>query len=132
MAKDPSKTERATPKRRNKLRKEGNVAKVNGVYKKPALLIVGFATMYFYLPYAGEKLGNYWVECFNTLDENIITPTTAYAILWEFVTQLALICGPIVFASQFPPLSRFAGKSENYGRQKFLNSNGRALILSMD
>ncbi len=112
MAKDPSKTERATPKRRNKLRKEGNVAK-SMEFTKTCTLIVGFATMYFYLPYAGEKLGNYWVECFNTLDENIITPTTAYAILWEFVTQLALICGPIVFAvaiSAFVTLRRQVGK----------------------
>ena len=97
MAKDPSKTERATPKRKKKLREEGNVAK-SMEFTKTCTLIVGFATMYFYLPYACEKIGNYWAECFNTLDENTITPTAAYAILWEFTTQMAIICGPVVAA----------------------------------
>ena len=111
MAKDPSKTERATPKRRNKLRKEGNVAK-SQEFTKTCTLIVGFGSMYFYLPYAGKKLGQYWVECFNTLDENIITPTTAHAILWDFIVQLAIVCGPIVLCvalSAFIALRRQVG-----------------------
>lgn len=111
MAKDPSKTEKATPKRREKLRKEGNVAK-SMEFTKTCTLIAGFAMMYFYLPYAGKRLGQYWVECFNTLDENIITPTTARTILWNFVIMLAIICGPIVLSialSSFVSLRRQVG-----------------------
>ena len=112
MAKDPGKTEKATPKRRKKLRSEGNVAK-SMEFTKTCTLIAGFAVMYFYLPYACKKIGLYWVECFKNLDENIITPTAAHAILWEFVTQLGIVCGPIVLVvaiSAFVALRRQVGQ----------------------
>ncbi len=97
MAPDPSKTEKATPKRRNKLREEGNVAK-SQEFTKTMTLVGGFAMLYVYMPYAGKKIGAFWIECFNNLDEYIITQSSAYAIFWKFITQLALITGPILIA----------------------------------
>lgn len=97
MASDPSKTEKATPKRRERLRSEGNVAK-SQEFTKTITLVVGFAILYIYLPHAGKYIGNFWVECFNNLDDYVITQSTAYAIFWKFIVQLAIITGPILIA----------------------------------
>ena len=55
MAKDPSKTEKATPKRLNKARKEGNVAKSQEVSKTVSIL-AGLLILMFWLSYVSEEL----------------------------------------------------------------------------
>ena len=40
--------------------------------------------LYVYMPYAGKKIGAFWIECFNNLDDYIITQSTAYAIFGNF------------------------------------------------
>lgn len=140
MAKDPSKTEAATPKRKKKLREEGNVAK-SQEFTKTCTLIAGFGIMYFYLPYACKKIGQYWAECFNTLNENTLTPTAVQAILLEFAFQLALICGPIMVAvaiSAFFSLRRQIGQlwttkvfKFNWARFNIINGLKR-ILFSVD
>ncbi|WP_200763825.1 flagellar biosynthesis protein FlhB [Nitrosophilus alvini] len=55
MAKDPSKTEKATPRRREKAREEGQVAKSQDIPISASLLVVSLLLI-FYIPYAYEKL----------------------------------------------------------------------------
>ena len=55
MAKDPSKTEKATPRRRQKAREEGQVLKSQDVPIAFSLLAVS-GLLYFYVPYAYREL----------------------------------------------------------------------------
>ena len=58
MAKDPSKTEKATPRRRQKAREEGQVLKSQDVSIALSLIAVS-VILIFYLPFAFEKLKDY-------------------------------------------------------------------------
>ncbi len=57
MSKDPSRTEEATPKRRSKVRQEGNVPK-SGELSKATSLIGGVIALRFCVKYIGEEMAN--------------------------------------------------------------------------
>lgn len=59
MAKDPSKTERATPRRREKAREEGQVARSQDIPIATTLLSV-FLILLFYIPFAKNILMDYF------------------------------------------------------------------------
>ncbi|WP_456398143.1 EscU/YscU/HrcU family type III secretion system export apparatus switch protein, partial [Desulfurobacterium sp.] len=64
MAKDPSKTEKATPRRRQKAREEGQVLKSQDVPIAATLLMM-FLVLIFYIPFAYERLITYFRYSFS-------------------------------------------------------------------
>ena len=63
MAKDPSKTEKATPRRRQKAKEEGQVLKSQDIPISASLLVV-FLFLLFYIPFAYKKLYEYFSYIF--------------------------------------------------------------------
>ncbi|MEO2068767.1 MAG: flagellar biosynthesis protein FlhB [Desulfurobacteriaceae bacterium] len=68
MAKDPSKTEKATPRRRQKAREEGQVLKSQDVPIAFTLLIT-VILFYFYIPFVYSKLLKFFIFNFRTSSE---------------------------------------------------------------
>ncbi|SNZ08080.1 flagellar biosynthetic protein FlhB [Persephonella hydrogeniphila] len=64
MAKDPSKTEKATPRRRQKAREEGQVAKSQDI-PIAATLFVTFLVLIAYIPYSYNILSEYFRHTFS-------------------------------------------------------------------
>ncbi len=64
MARDPGKTEKATPRRREKAREEGQVARSQDIPIAATLLGV-FLIFVFYLPYAADALVAYYRRIFS-------------------------------------------------------------------
>ncbi|WP_456484800.1 flagellar biosynthesis protein FlhB [Desulfurobacterium sp.] len=73
MAKDPSKTEKATPRRRQKAREEGQVLKSQDVPIAATLLMM-FLVLIFYIPFASQKLVGYFRFTFSQCN-NIFYPS---------------------------------------------------------
>ncbi len=92
MAKEPDKTEKATPRRRQKAREEGQVAKSMDIAISASLVSV-FLAFLFYIPYAFKKLYHIFVHYFSNPLHNI--PEYNYALLYEFIKELALLILPI-------------------------------------
>jgi flagellar biosynthetic protein FlhB len=70
MAKDPSKTEKATPYRRKKAREEGQVARSMDV-PISATLFVTFLLLIAYIPFATNKILQYFYYTFSQVLRNI-------------------------------------------------------------
>ncbi len=100
MAAEPGKTEPATPKRRQKIRAEGNVPKSQEA-TKTATIIAGFFAMSLYFPYVAERLNKVWTFYFKQIENFELTAISAHAILYGFVMELAIICGPILLLIGF-------------------------------
>ena len=64
MAKDPSKTEKATPRRRQKAREEGQVLKSQDVPVAVSLIAISLSLI-FYLPFTFRKLKEYFYYVFS-------------------------------------------------------------------
>ncbi len=95
MAKDPSKTEKATPRRREKAREEGQVAKSMDIAISSSLVVV-FLLFLFYIPYAFKKLYSLFVHFFANPLDNI--PELNYHIVEEIVKDLGILLFPIFLA----------------------------------
>ena len=95
MAKDPSKTEKATPRRREKAREEGQVARSIDVAISSSLVVV-FLVFLFYIPFAFHKLYALFVYYFSHPLENI--PEINYNVLIELIQQLGYLLFPIFLA----------------------------------
>ncbi len=83
MAKDPSKTEKATPRRRQKAREEGQVLKSQDVPIALSLITVA-ALLYFYIPFAYKKLiaaFSYTFQSVLSFSLNNIVVTLSYILL---------------------------------------------------
>ncbi|BAF69749.1 flagellar biosynthesis protein FlhB [Nitratiruptor sp. SB155-2] len=90
MAKDPSKTEKATPRRREKAREEGQVAKSQDI-PISATLIVVFMLFLAYIPFAYKKLYELFMFIFADPLYNI--PQYNYSIIYlvmEFMGYLTI------------------------------------------
>lgn len=96
MAADPSKTEKATPKRRNKARREGNVHKSQDV-TKTVTLICGTVGLYFWLQFIGKELAELFRHFFTAAikDFNPI-PSDVYNLALLVVRELAVMVLPII------------------------------------
>ncbi|MFH1915380.1 MAG: flagellar biosynthesis protein FlhB [Pseudomonadota bacterium] len=100
MAQDPSKTEKATAKRRSKTRNEGNVPK-SAELTKVIVLLMGVITMRVLIGfYQGQMM-----EIFDwTFREGIkikLDPSTTYALFVWGVKKLAIIVLPVLFVLAF-------------------------------
>ena len=92
MAKDPDKTEKATPRRREKAREEGQVAKSIDVAISASLITI-FLAFLFYIPYAFEKLYRIFIYYFSDPLHHI--PEYDYAVLYGLIKELASLILPI-------------------------------------
>ncbi len=95
MAKDPSKTEKATPRRREKAREEGQVAKSIDIAISSSLVVV-FLLLLFYIPFAFRKLYAIFVHYFSDPLSNI--PELNYQVVLEVAKELALLLFPVFLA----------------------------------
>ncbi len=91
MAKDPDKTEKATPRRRQKAREEGQVAKSQDVPISASLVAV-FIFFIFYIPYAFRKLYETYVRFFS--DPLFFIPERHYEVVLEVAKILAALLAP--------------------------------------
>ncbi len=92
MAKEPDKTEKATPRRREKAREEGQVAKSQDISISLSLVAV-FLAFVFYLPYLFRRLYELFVRFFS--DPLYFIPQQNSSVYLEFVTQLGMLLAPI-------------------------------------
>ncbi len=92
MAKDPSKTEKATPRRRQKAREEGQVAKSQDIPISASLLVV-FLMFIFYLPFAYERLKEYFTYVFS--DPLFLIPTQNGQIVAETIKLMGVLVLPV-------------------------------------
>ena len=97
MAKDPSKTEKATPRRRQKAREEGQVLKSQDVPIAFSLLAVS-TLLYFYLPYAYRELQKVFSYTFRVafppdVDSVIFTLSWRFLLLVLPIFVVLLITG---------------------------------------
>ncbi len=94
MAKDPSKTEKATPRRRQKAREEGQVLKSQDV-PIAATLIAMFGVLVFYIPFASKKLGGYFYFTFsqaaNLFSTNFIFLTGKIFVILSITVMVPLL-----------------------------------------
>ncbi|WP_457754804.1 flagellar biosynthesis protein FlhB [Thermovibrio ammonificans] len=99
MAKDPSKTEKATPRRRQKAREEGQVLRSQDLSIAFSLVLVA-VTLFFYLPFAFRellKLFNYTFEelPFLELNQFVFVSLEILALL-TFPVFLVLLVGGVL------------------------------------
>ena len=99
MAKDPSKTEKATPRRRQKAREEGQVAKSQDIPISASLVTI-FLTLVFYIPFAFNKLYQLFVHFlsdplhsipqYNLSTIILVVQTLAFLLLPIFLVLLVI------------------------------------------
>ncbi|HHH72990.1 MAG TPA: flagellar biosynthesis protein FlhB [Sulfuricurvum sp.] len=92
MAKDPSKTEKATPRRREKAREEGQVARSQDIPIAATLLGV-FLIFVFYLPFATDELIAFYRRIFS--DPLYFITTLNHQTMYEVVKMLGLLLAPV-------------------------------------
>ncbi|NJB67046.1 flagellar biosynthetic protein FlhB [Desulfobaculum xiamenense] len=95
MARDPSKTEKATPKRRNKAREEGNVAKSQEL-GKATILMGGLVALYIFMDLIAKEMKHIfaWFCGEGLLFE--VNPQSVYALFTSLSESLALMILPIM------------------------------------
>lgn len=100
MAPDPSKTEKATPKRRNKARGEGNVPKSQEV-SKTATILTGLLILQAYMGSLQSRMSTIFVHYLGNAHNFNPTPNTVYSLLLEVGVELAILLLPILLAVGF-------------------------------
>ncbi|RMA97476.1 flagellar biosynthesis protein FlhB [Hydrogenothermus marinus] len=108
MAKDPSKTEKATPHRRRKAREEGQVARSMDI-PIAATLFITFLILIYYIPFATKNLIEYFhftfSQVFNIIPSNssqLVSLTfKSFFILIAPVFTILLIIGILANVGQF-------------------------------
>ena len=92
MAKDPSKTEKATPRRRQKAREEGQVPRSMDIPIAASLLAI-FLMMFFYIPFSYNYLMKYFKYTFSDPFDKI--PELNSVFLYETVKILGILILPV-------------------------------------
>ncbi len=105
MAKDPSKTEKATPRRRQKAREEGQVLKSQDVPIALSLIAVSISLI-FYLPFAFYKLKEYLYytlsqSAFHDISLLVLTSGYVFLILILPIFFLLMVVGVLGNVVQF-------------------------------
>lgn len=100
MPKDPSKTEKATPKRRQKAREEGQVPKSTEL-NKFGILLLGVIIMRFMMGSIGEDLQNLLIWFLNRAPSMPTDPGSMYRLMIVLVKQIANMVLPILFIIAF-------------------------------
>ncbi len=96
MARDPSKTEKATPKRRKKQRDEGNVPKSQEVIKT-ATIIAGLTMLYLYMGNIGmrvQDMARYILG--HAVDIPLETTVDAHRMFTMTLYEVVMIVGPVI------------------------------------
>ena len=95
MAHDPSRTEQATPKRRDKARKEGNVPKSQEL-PKPVTLLAGLLVLRLYLETIHAELERL-MDTFLRVDLRFDpTPATVYTLFQDCLQSLTIMLLPLL------------------------------------
>jgi flagellar biosynthetic protein FlhB len=92
MAKDPSKTEKATPRRRQKAREEGQVAKSQDIPISASLVAVSILLI-FYIPFAFKQLYKLFIYFFSDPFHHI--SQNSVAVIFFVIKELAFLLFPI-------------------------------------
>lgn len=95
MAKDPSKTEQATEKRRNKAREEGNVAKSQEL-SKATILLGGLIAMYMFVGLIASELKSIFAWFCSEGITFQVNQQSVYALFVNLSGSLALMTLPIM------------------------------------
>lgn len=95
MAKDPSKTEKATPKRRDKAREKGSVARSQEL-PKLTVLVAGLFTIRALIGDLGNDLREIFTEFLGQRLTFDATPDGVNALLWLLSQKLAVMLLPIL------------------------------------
>jgi len=93
VPKDPSKTERATPKRRNKAREEGNVAKGMEL-PKATVLLAGLVGLHLFIGVIASELRKIFSMFLNRAPGMELGTESVYALLLDMSGSLALMLLP--------------------------------------
>ena len=101
---DQEKTEKATPKRRQDTRKEGNVARSQEI-PSAIILICSLGVFYFGGSYMFGKLPNIMSNWLMSLNSININETTIKYILYEIVIQLGIILLPLMITVFFAAIT---------------------------
>ncbi len=97
---DPSKTEKATPKRRNKQREEGNVAKGEEI-TKTMVLLAGVLTLRFMIGFYQDQFSEIYRWTFQEALFIEIDKSTAYALFSWSIKKMALLVLPFLLVLVF-------------------------------
>lgn len=92
---DPSKTEKATPKRRDKQRNDGNVPKAQE-FTKVMVLLAGVVALRFTIEFYYEQFHEIYTWTFSEAFSIEINESTAYSIFTWGVQKIALLTLPIL------------------------------------
>lgn len=95
MARDPSKTEHATPKRRKKAREKGSVPRSQEL-PKLTVLVAGLFAIRFFLGGIYEELRDIFTLFLGQRLDFQATPDGVYAIFWLLLGKLAFMLLPIL------------------------------------
>lgn len=95
MAKDPSKTEKATPKRRRKTREEGNVPKSAEV-SKAVTIVAGTIGLYVYFSVIAERIRDLFRYFLINAPTLPVSETNAYALVLLALRELAIMVMPVL------------------------------------
>jgi flagellar biosynthetic protein FlhB len=100
MAQDPSKTEKATTKRRNKTREEGNVPK-SAELTKVITLLMGVLTMRFLIDFYQEQFREIFDWTFREALTINIDKSTSYALFVWGIQKMAIMVLPLLLVLAF-------------------------------
>ncbi len=92
---DPSKTEEATPKRRNKARREGNVPKSQEIAKAMSVL-AGFLGLLFWIRYMGKRMLELFQYFLSNSASFVVTDGNVTALMFWIAEELAKILLPVL------------------------------------
>ena len=92
---DPSKTERATPKRLGKARKKGSVAKSQEL-PKIIVLFIGVMFLYHFVGNIGLEMREVFIWAFKTGFTTVVTPSSVYEIMIMLSKKLAVMLLPLM------------------------------------
>ena len=93
MAKDPSKTEKATPRRRQKAREEGQVARSQDI-PIAATLLITFIILIWYIPYSYNILSEYFR--YTLSDPLYLIPHTNGSFITYTIKVISLLVVPVL------------------------------------
>ncbi|MFW5836889.1 MAG: flagellar biosynthesis protein FlhB [Desulfovibrionaceae bacterium] len=100
MAKDPSKTEKATPKQRNKARKDGNVPKGQEL-SKVATMVAGVYALRWLIGYYWDELRLIFTHFFRECASIELTPAAIQSLFMLSVKKIAVILLPFLLILAF-------------------------------
>jgi len=92
---DPSRTEKATPKQRNKSREKGNVPRSQEL-SKVTVLLGGFLTLFFLIGIMAEQMQRLFIWSFSENLSTQFTPESIYLLFQVIAGKLAVMILPVL------------------------------------